>query len=116
MTIFSEDFLDPRFSFLDILILCNFIIKREKIRLVGAGIYVDGIRVKMEDGGKKLIDWNFFAKKKSVRSVTNEAEKFDIYVYGTDENLFHCREFVYISRLRSKVLNERIILKYFYNF
>lgn len=63
MTIFSEDFLDPRFSFLDILILCNFIIKREKIRLVGAGIYVDGIRVKMEDGGKKLIDWNFFREK-----------------------------------------------------
>lgn len=55
----------PRFSFLDILILCNFIIKREKIRLVGAGIYVDGIRVKMEDGGK-IDRLEFFSRKRNL--------------------------------------------------
>lgn len=43
-----------------------------------------------------------------------QSEKFDIYVY-IDENLFRCRECCYVGCSKSKVLNEKIILKYFYN-
>lgn len=48
------------------------------------------------DGEK--IDWlEFFSWKKSMRSVmlNEQSEKFDIYVYRKDENLFYCRESLY---------------------
>lgn len=61
------------------------------------------------------LEFFFQVKKISVRSVihstNNPRNLIFTCIVNTDENLFRCRECCYIDCSKSKVLNEKIILK-----